>query len=126
MSQAQPIIPAPIRPAWQQFLIRLTALDLRSWERSRSRGRRWYTRRLWVGGVCASLLLIPAQAYVVWRDALSWRSLVAPSSIGWLAGIAAGLALVLRLSAPAGWWLCEEKYRDELAKLGRRPAPPAA
>ena len=126
MSQVQPIIPTPPRPAWQAFLIRTTSLDVRRWERFRARGRRRYVRHLWVGGVFASLLLFPADAYVIWRDHLPWRTLVAPATLVWVAGVTAGVAIVLRLVAPVEWWLCEEKYRDELAKLGRRPTPPIA
>jgi len=126
MSQVQPIIPAAIRPRWQAFFVRTTSLDLRRWERFRTRGRRWYIRHLWIGGTLSSLLLIPAQAYVLWRDRLPWSALFAPESLVWYGSITLGLAIVLRIVAPIEWWLCEEKYRDELAKLGRRPAPPVA
>ena len=127
MSQVQPIIAPPVRPPLQAFLIRTTALGgVARWERVRHRGRRAYVRHLWVGGFLSSLAIPPAQVYAIMRGGLPWRTMWSVPFVVWFLSFALGLPLLLRAIAPVQWWLCEEKYRDELAKLGRRPTAPGA
>ena len=99
--------------------MKLTALNPAKWEVQRRRGQRAFTLPLILAGWgCAATGLI-CQAILLHHVHASFGRLL---SVGLPAGLTLSMfamPLVCWLVAPLEWRLREEKYRHELAKVGR-------
>jgi hypothetical protein len=123
MSWAQPIIQTSEPSTLRSFLVRHTYVDTVGWQEIRSRGRKHFVGFMVGIGWGAPAVMLLVHVLHISRSDLPWSVLWSWSFLSWFVPLLVLVPGLMHLLAPLEWSLIEEKYRAELLKQGRRPAP---
>ena len=123
MSWAQPIIQTSEPSTLRSFLVRYTYVDTIGWQETRSRGRKHFVGFMVGIGWGAPAVMLLVHVLHISRNDLPWSMLWSWSFLSWFVPLLVIVPALMHLLAPLEWSLIEEKYRAELLKQGRRPAP---